>query len=88
MESLDLTVKVNGIDTLRKFMVDIAQVIPQTEYRRTKFHTFVSLNDNDEETFSLKVAGGYTVEVCLSQFWSSPGTSTSIFFLYDLFLTS
>lgn len=54
-------------------MLRATQLLPQTRYSDTEARAYVTLAAYAAHHMSLEVAGGGTLEITLSQFWSSLG---------------
>eukprot|EP01114_Cavostelium_apophysatum_P008446 TRINITY_DN2094_c0_g1_i2.p1 TRINITY_DN2094_c0_g1~~TRINITY_DN2094_c0_g1_i2.p1 ORF type:complete len:1234 (+),score=363.51 TRINITY_DN2094_c0_g1_i2:119-3820(+) len=74
--SVDIRVKAFNVDANRMFMIHALQLIPHRDFRDYNMEKMISVGNNDEETFSCKVVGGFTIEITLAQFWSNTGTAS------------
>lgn len=65
----DVTMKSSGFDTPRKFYIDAVQMCPlQRPLKWEKVATFAS---SGAKSFAFRVISGQTLEIVISQFWSS-----------------
>ncbi|KAK2367082.1 tripeptidyl-peptidase [Trifolium repens] len=66
---VDVSIKASGFDTPRKFYLDAVQLCPLE--RPLKWEKVVNFASSGAKSFSFKVISGQTLEVVISQFWSS-----------------
>ncbi|KAL1319371.1 tripeptidyl-peptidase 2 isoform X1 [Arachis ipaensis] len=66
---VEATMKTSGFDTARKFYVDAVQICPLQ--RPLSWEKVVSFPSPATKTFAFKVVSGQTLELVISQFWSS-----------------
>lgn len=57
----------------RNFMLRATQILPHTRYSETEARTYVSLGAHARHVMSFKLTPASTLEITLSQFWSSLG---------------
>ncbi|KAK7380315.1 hypothetical protein VNO78_32823 [Psophocarpus tetragonolobus] len=65
----EVTMKTSGFDTARRFFVDALQLCPLR--RPLKWETSVTFPSPASKSFAFKVVSGQTLELVISQFWSS-----------------
>ncbi|XP_054787399.1 tripeptidyl-peptidase 2 isoform X2 [Prosopis cineraria] len=63
------TMKASGFDTARRFFVDTVQICPLQ--RPLKWESVATFSSPASKSFVFKVVGGQTLELVISQFWSS-----------------
>ncbi|OMO97822.1 hypothetical protein COLO4_14332 [Corchorus olitorius] len=66
---VEATMRTSGFDTTRRFYVDTVQICPLQ--RPIKWESVVTLSSPTAKSFSFPVVGGQTMELVVSQFWSS-----------------
>ncbi|KAF7813180.1 tripeptidyl-peptidase 2-like isoform X1 [Senna tora] len=66
---VEATMKTSGFDTARRFFVDTVQICPLQ--RPLKWESVVTFSSPAAKSFAFKVVGGQTLELVISQFWSS-----------------
>ncbi|KRH38464.1 hypothetical protein GLYMA_09G137200v4 [Glycine max] len=65
----EVTMKTSGFDTARRFYVDAVQLCPLR--RPLKWETSVNFPSPAAKSFAFRVVSGQTLELVISQFWSS-----------------
>lgn len=70
-----LRLRLHDADSSRKFVLQTQQVVPETRHQDTQKQTYVTLTPDVWLTRTFSVSPGRTLEVCLSQYWSSLGSS-------------
>ncbi|KAL2334720.1 hypothetical protein Fmac_015933 [Flemingia macrophylla] len=65
----EATMKTSGFDTPRRFYVDAVQICPLR--RPLKWETTVTFSSPAAKSFAFSVVSGQTLELVISQFWSS-----------------
>ena len=66
---VDVTMKTSGFDTPRKFYLDAVQMCPLQ--RPLKWEKVVTFASSGVKSFAFRVISGQTLELVISQFWSS-----------------
>ncbi|XP_019453181.1 PREDICTED: tripeptidyl-peptidase 2-like isoform X1 [Lupinus angustifolius] len=66
---VEVTMKTSGFDTARKFFLDAVQICPLK--RPLKWENVVTFPSPAAKTFAFRVVSGQTLELVISQFWSS-----------------
>jgi tripeptidyl-peptidase-2 len=66
---IEATMKTSGFDTARRFFIDTVQISPLQ--RPKKWESVVSFSSPSAKSFAFPVEGGRTIELVVSQFWSS-----------------
>ncbi|KAI4351727.1 hypothetical protein L6164_006053 [Bauhinia variegata] len=66
---VEATMKASGFDTARRFFVDTVQICPLK--RPLKWESVVTFSSPAAKSFAFRVVGGQTLELVISQFWSS-----------------
>ncbi len=70
----DVTLRAGDNEASRVYALQTTHLVPGLAYQKTEEWT--RLDPNEEEGYGVIVEGGRTLEVCLSQYWSSHGEST------------
>ncbi|KAK7315056.1 hypothetical protein VNO77_33588 [Canavalia gladiata] len=65
----EATMKTSGFDTARRFYVDVVQICPLK--RPLKWETAATFPSPSAKSFAFSVVSGQTLELVISQFWSS-----------------
>ena len=60
-------------DVCRNFMLRATQILPHTRYSDTEARAYASLGAHARHVMNFKLTGAATLEITLSQFWSSLG---------------
>ncbi|WOL10116.1 tripeptidyl-peptidase 2 [Canna indica] len=66
---VEATMRTSGFDTARKFYIDTVQICPLK--RPIKWEAVVTFSSPSVKSFTFPVKGGFTMELAVSQFWSS-----------------
>jgi len=70
-------------DTVRVVCLHTIQMMPQSPYRDFEFQKYLRVLPGQTQVVSMRVEPGFTLEVCLSQWWSSlptgPVTASATF---------
>lgn len=69
----DLTVRAVEAPTDKLFVVEATQLAPGRAYAETHKELYIRMHEGETEGYGLDVAGGRTLELALSQYWSSLG---------------
>ncbi|KAF6251901.1 subtilase family-domain-containing protein [Scenedesmus sp. NREL 46B-D3] len=72
----EMVIRAGSYDTPKVYMVRATQLLPDVRYSDSEYRTTLTLSPNSEYTTAFKVAGDATLELTLSQFWSSLGDSS------------
>ncbi|KAL1831481.1 hypothetical protein ACET3Z_001132 [Daucus carota] len=66
---VETTMRTSGFDTARRFFIDTVQISPLQ--RPMKWETVVTFSSPSAKSFAFPVESGRTMELAISQFWSS-----------------
>ncbi|KAL7003416.1 tripeptidyl-peptidase II Tpp2 [Sarracenia purpurea var. burkii] len=66
---VEATMRTSGFDTARRFFVDTVQISPLQ--RPMKWESVITFSSPSVKSFAFPVEGGRTMELAISQFWSS-----------------
>lgn len=69
----DLKMVTRDQETGRRLAVHTIERVPGDSYSRKQSKKYYTFRDDDEQVHSFAVTSGHTVELCLSQYWSSIG---------------
>ncbi|KAL0024941.1 hypothetical protein WJX77_004746 [Trebouxia sp. C0004] len=69
----EMTLKAGNHATPRNFMLRATQILPHTRYSDTEARAYASLGAHARHVMNFKLTGAATLEITLSQFWSSLG---------------
>ncbi|KAL0038695.1 hypothetical protein WJX79_003623 [Trebouxia sp. C0005] len=72
----EMTLKAGNHATPRNFMLRATQILPHTRYSDTEARAYASLGAHARHVVNFKLTGAATLEITLSQFWSSLGAGT------------
>ncbi|MCH7990350.1 MAG: tripeptidyl peptidase II, partial [Planctomycetes bacterium] len=59
----------------RRFVLHTVQILPGQSFEEHESRQYLSLRPGTDVVRSIPVVGGYTLEFCLAQYWSSLGSS-------------
>ena len=62
-----------SVDVCRNFLLRATQILPHTRYSDTEARTHVSMGAHARQVMSFRLTSSATLEITLSQFWSSLG---------------
>jgi tripeptidyl-peptidase-2 len=73
---IDITIRShNHNGEQRRFVLHTVQTLPGQSFEEHQSRQFLSLKPGTDVVRSIPVVGGYTLEFCLAQYWSSLGPS-------------
>jgi tripeptidyl-peptidase-2 len=59
----------------RSYMLHCTFLLPETAFRDEQLNSYFSLPQGEEKSWFVECTGGQTLEICLAQYWNSPGES-------------
>lgn len=65
----EITIDAKEIDTVRTFCLHAVQLLPDQSHADNSKRTYFKLTSLERKVLKIKVEGGYTMEVCLAQYW-------------------
>ncbi|WIA14765.1 hypothetical protein OEZ85_003250 [Tetradesmus obliquus] len=72
----EMVIRGGSFDTPKVYMIRATQLLPDVRYSDSEYRTTLTLSPSSEYSTAFKVAGEATLELTLSQFWSSLGSSS------------
>lgn len=72
-EWAELRMNTAGQEDGHRLVVHTGQRLPASMYSRNSSRNYFTFDGDDERVHSFAVRGGYTLELCLAQYWSSLG---------------
>ncbi|WIA34935.1 hypothetical protein OEZ86_013218 [Tetradesmus obliquus] len=72
----EMVTRGGSFNTPKVYMIRATQLLPDVRYSDSEYRTTLTLSPNSEYSAAFKVAGEATLELTLSQFWSSLGGSS------------